>query len=58
MIKTLLSALSQGAQTLGNTPAMPDLSAYLTEAPAVQEIAVSGRPVRPCCALPRALTTC
>ena len=42
MIKTLLSALSQGAQTLGNTPAMPDLSAYLTEAPAVQEIAVSG----------------
>ena len=42
MISTLLSALSQGAQTLGNTPAMPDLSAYLTEAPAVQEIAVSG----------------
>ena len=42
MIKTLLSALSQGAQTLGNTPAMPDLSVYLTEAPAVQEIAVSG----------------
>lgn len=42
MIKTLLSALSQGAQTLGNTPAMPDLSAYLTEAAAVQEIAVSG----------------
>ena len=37
MIKTLLSALSQGAQTLGNTPAMPELSVYLTEAPAVQE---------------------
>lgn len=42
MIATLLSALSQGAQTLSNTPAMPDLNAYLLEAPTVQEIAVSG----------------
>jgi len=42
LISGLLSALSQGAQTLANTPALPDLSGYLDEPPAVQEIAVSG----------------
>ena len=42
LIETLLSALSQGAQTLDNTPALPALNDYLSQAPTVQEIAVSG----------------
>jgi hypothetical protein len=42
LITTLLAALSEGAQTLENTPDMVDLASYLTEAPAVQEVAVSG----------------
>ena len=42
LIEGLLSALSQGAQRLTNVPAMPALTDFLSEAPAVQEIAVSG----------------
>lgn len=42
LIRGLLDALTFGAQTLQNTPALPDLSAYLTQAPAVEEITVSG----------------
>ena len=41
LIETLLSALSQGAQTLENVPALPALGEYLAEA-AVQEIALTG----------------
>lgn len=42
LIEALLSALSQRAQTLDNVPALPALTEYLSEPPAVQEIAVSG----------------
>ncbi|MBQ9196954.1 MAG: GerMN domain-containing protein [Clostridia bacterium] len=42
LIETLLEAMSQAPQQLSNVPAMPDLTGYLSEAPAVQEIAVTG----------------
>lgn len=42
LIETLLDAMSQTPQQLTNVPAVPDLTAYLSEAPAVQEIAVTG----------------
>lgn len=42
MIETLLDALSSGAQTLKNVPAVPALAAYLNEAPAVEDLAVTG----------------
>jgi len=42
MIETLLDALSSGAQTLKSVPTVPSLAAYLSEAPAVQDLAVTG----------------
>lgn len=42
MIETLLSALTQGANTLSNTPALPALDEYLLSAPTVEDIPVAG----------------
>lgn len=42
LIEALLDTLSQEAQSLPNVPALPTLSDYLSEPPAVQEIAVTG----------------
>lgn len=42
LIEGLLDAMSQTPQQLSNVPALPALTAYLSEAPAVQEIAVTG----------------
>lgn len=42
LIAALLDALSQQAQSLPNVPLLPALSDYLSEPPAVQEIAVTG----------------
>ena len=42
LIEGLLDAMSQTPQQLTNVPALPDLSSFLSEAPAVQEIAVTG----------------
>ena len=42
LIETLLDAMSQQPQQLANVPALPDLTACLSETPAVQEIAVTG----------------
>lgn len=42
LIEALLDALGQTPETLGNVPALPTLTDYLDEMPAVQEIAVTG----------------
>ena len=42
LIETLLDAMSQAPQQLGNVPTPPSLAAYLSEPPTVQEIAVTG----------------
>ena len=42
LIETLLDALSAGAHTLKGVPAVPALAGYLNEAPAVQDLAVTG----------------
>ncbi|MBQ7455134.1 MAG: GerMN domain-containing protein [Clostridia bacterium] len=43
LAQTLLSALSQGAQTLENVPALPDLIAYLSQPIEVQEAPGGGQ---------------
>ena len=42
LIEGLLDALSQTPQMLSNVPALPQLTDYFSEPPAVQEIAVTG----------------
>lgn len=42
LIETLLDELSQQPQSLKNVPRLPSLADYLSEPPAVQEIAVTG----------------
>ncbi len=42
LIEGLLDAMSQTPQQISNVPALPNLTAYLSETPVVQEIAVTG----------------
>ena len=42
LVETLLDALSAGAQTLSDVPAVPSLAGYLSQEPAISDLAVTG----------------